>query len=139
MVKWESQTIRDFPRSPEDGHIYCILLIRIAFCHVSKILPLHCLFYITMKIYLCFYCNSAHDVVTVSLIFYEYLSLDLHIFTCTYRCTHTQAHMCEQHTRSMAATRRRSLVGRGRRKAFVRDKGFAHTNKKCQKIRYSPI
>ena len=35
----------------EDGHIYCILLIRIAFCHVSENLQLHCLFYVTMNIY----------------------------------------------------------------------------------------
>jgi len=28
------------PQSPEDGHVYCILLIRITFCHVSENLPL---------------------------------------------------------------------------------------------------
>jgi len=28
-----------------------ISLIRIVFCHVSKNLPLHCLFYVTMNIY----------------------------------------------------------------------------------------
>jgi len=38
MVNWESQSKP--PQSPEDGHIYCILLIRIAFCHVSENLPL---------------------------------------------------------------------------------------------------
>ena len=41
---------------PEDGHIYCTLLIRIAFCHVSENLPLHFLFYLTMNIYFCFLC-----------------------------------------------------------------------------------
>ena len=46
-----------------------------------------------MDIYLCFYINTARDVVTVLLTFVEYLSLYLHIFTCTYRGTHTQAHM----------------------------------------------
>ena len=35
MVNWESQS-KTPPQSPEDGHIYCILLIRIAFCHVSE-------------------------------------------------------------------------------------------------------
>jgi len=35
MVNWESQSKRP-PQSPEDGHIYCILLIRIAFFHVSQ-------------------------------------------------------------------------------------------------------
>ena len=64
-----------------------------------------------------FYANTAHDVVTVLLIFDKYSSLYLHLFTCTYRGTHTQAHMYNQHTRRMATTRHRSLVERGRRKA----------------------
>jgi len=37
--------------------------------------------------------------------------------------------MYNQHTRGMATTRHRSLVERGGRKAFVRDKGLAHTQK----------
>ena len=44
---------------------------------------------------------------------FSYLSPYLHIFTCTYRGTHTQAHMYNQHTRGMATTRHRSLVDRG--------------------------
>ena len=60
------------------------------------------------------------------LIFAKYLSLYLHIFTCTYRGTHAQAHMYNQHTRGMAITRHRSLVERGGR--IVRD--LAHTKKK---------
>ena len=63
-------------------------------------------------------------------IFAKYLSLYLHIFTCTYRGTHIHAHMYNQHTRGMATTRHRSLVKRGGRKAFVRD--FAHQKKKWQ-------
>jgi len=39
MANWESQS-KTPPQSPEDGHIYCILLICIAFCHVSENLPL---------------------------------------------------------------------------------------------------
>jgi len=35
--------------------------------------------------------------------------------------------MYNQHTRGMATTRHRSLVERGGRKAFVRDKDLAHT------------
>jgi len=42
--------------------------------------------------------------------FAKYSSLFLHIFTCTYRGTHTQAHMYNQHTRGMETTRHRSLV-----------------------------
>jgi len=53
MVNWESQS-KTPHQSPEDGHIYCILLIRIAFCDVSENLPLCCLFYDTMNIYFCF-------------------------------------------------------------------------------------
>ena len=42
-VNWESQS-KTPPQNPEDRHIYCILLVRIAFCHVSENLPLCCLF-----------------------------------------------------------------------------------------------
>jgi len=52
-------------------------------------------------------------------IFAKYLSLYLHIFTCTYRGTHTQAHMYNQHTRGMETTRHRSLVEKGGRKALL--------------------
>ena len=69
-----------------------------------------------------FYHNTARDVVTVLLIFAKYLSLYLHIFTCTYKGTHTQAHMYNQHTRGMATTRHRSLVGRSGGRGFVRDR-----------------
>ena len=93
MVNWESQS-KTPPQSPEDGHIYCILLIRIAFCHVSENLPLRCLFYVTINNYFCFYIKTARDVVTVLPIFAEYSSLHLHIFTCTYRGTHTHKHTC---------------------------------------------
>jgi len=86
---------------------------------VSENLPLRCLFYVTMNIYFCFYVNTARDVATVLLIFAKYLSLYLHIFTRTYRGTHTQAHMYNQHTRGMETTRHRSLVERGGRKALL--------------------
>ena len=56
--------------------------------------------------------TQSPEVVTVLLIFAKHLSLYLHSFTCTYRSTHTQAHMYNQHTRGMATTRRRSLVER---------------------------
>jgi len=69
------------------------------------------------------------------LIFAKYLSLYLHIFTCTYRGTHTQAHTYNQHTGGMAATRHRSLVERGGRKVFVSDKRLAHTQKGGKKRR----
>ena len=61
------------------------------------------------------------------LIFAKYLSLYLHIFTCTYRDTHTQEHMYYQHTIGMETTRHRSLVERGGRKALLET---LHTQKK---------
>jgi len=77
-----------------------------------------------------FYVNIARDIVTALPIFAKYLSLYLHIFTCTYRGT--QAHMYNQHTRGIATTRHRSLVERGGRKALLET---LHTNTKqiCQK------
>ena len=56
MVSWESQSKTPF-QSPEDGHIYCILLIRFAFCHASENFPLRYLFYDTMDIYFCGPCR----------------------------------------------------------------------------------
>ena len=82
MVNWESQS-KSPPHSPEDGHIYCILLIRIVFCHVSKHLPLHCLFYVTVNIYF----NTAYDVVTGLLIF-----VNIYHLTHTLLHAHTEAH-----------------------------------------------
>jgi len=137
MVNWESQS-KTPPQSPEDGHIYCILLIRIAFYHVSENLPLRCMFFDTMNIYFCFYVKTTRDVVTVLLIFAKHLSLYLHIFTCKYRDTHTQAHMFNQHTRGMATIRHRSLVERGERKALL-ETLHTHKKKNVRKNRYSRI
>jgi len=154
MINWELQS-KTHPQSLEDGHIHCILLIRIAFCHESENLPLRCLFDVTMNIYSSsvFCVNTAHDVVTILLIFAKYLSrylhidvvtgllicakylsLYLHIFTCTYRGTHTQAHVYNQHTTGMATTRHtvRSMVERGGRKSLLET---LHTPKKNQEKR----
>ena len=65
--------------------------------------------------------------VTVVFIFAKYLSLYLHIFTCTYRDTRTQAHIHNQHTRGMETTRHRSLVEKGGKKALLET---LHTQKK---------
>ena len=128
MVNWKSQAKTPPQKSGRRTHL---LHCTYSYCILSRVwkLTLHCLFYVTMNIYFCFYV----DVVTVLLIFAEYLSLYPHIFKCTYRSTHAQAHMYNQHTRQMATTMHRSLVWRGRRKAFVRDKGLAHTTKRGKK------
>ena len=63
--------------------------------------------------------NECFQFFTGLLIFAKYLSLYLHIFTCTYRDTHTQAHMYNQHTRGMETTRHRSLVESGGKKALL--------------------
>jgi len=83
-----------------------------------------------------FYANTARDVVTVLLTSAKYFSLYLHIFTCTYRGTHTQAHMYNQHTRGMETIRHRSLVERGGRKALLET---LHTHAQKKNVRKKPI
>jgi len=78
MVNWKPQS-KEPHQTPKDGHIYGILLIRTAFCRVSKNLPLDCLFDVSICISV-FYVNTAGDIVMVLLIFAKYLSLYLHIF-----------------------------------------------------------
>ena len=68
--------------------------------------------------------------VTVVLIFAKYLSLYLHIFTCTYRGTHTQAHMYNQHTRGITTAGHRDLVERVGRKTLLET---SHTHTYTQK------
>jgi len=71
------------------------LLIRIVFCHrdVAKNLPLHCLLYVTVNIYFCFYFNIAREVVTVLLILLIFLTLLTHFHTHIQRETHTSTCM----------------------------------------------
>jgi len=131
---WESQS-KTTPQSPEDGHVYCILLTRIAFCHVSENLPLHCLFkvYVTMSNYVCFlswYCTWRHH--GFAYVCWRCITVPTYFHIHIQRHTHTQAHMYNQHTRGIVTTRHRSLVERGRRKAFVIDKGLAHKQKQYQ-------
>jgi len=87
MVNWESQS-KTPPQSPEDGHIYCILLIRIAFCHVSENLPLHWLFLRYYEHPFLFHMLKLH---VTSSRFCLYL-LNIHHFTYTFSHAHTEAH-----------------------------------------------
>jgi len=73
------------------------LLIRIIFCHVSKNLSRHCLFYVTVNIYFFFYFDSARDVITGLLIF-----VDIYHFNYTFSHAYTEAHALK-HT-SMIST-----------------------------------
>jgi len=66
------------------------------------------------------------------IIFSNYLSLNLHFFTCTYRGTHTQAHVFNQPTRGMATAGHRSLVARGGRKPLL-ETLHTHQKKNVQK------
>jgi len=91
MVNLRSQS--KTPQSLEDGHIYCIWLLRIVFCHASKILPLPCLFYVTMNIYLCFYFNIARDVVMGLLIFVNKYYFD-YALSHAHTEAHTHKHTC---------------------------------------------
>ena len=87
MVNWESQS-KTPPQSPEDGHIYCILLIRIAFCHVSENLPLWCLF---LRFYEHLFLFSMLKLHVTSSRFCLYL-LNIYHFTYTFPHAHTEAH-----------------------------------------------
>jgi len=72
--------------------------------------------------------------VTVVLIFAKYLSLYLHIFTCTYRGTYTQAHMYNQHTRGITTAGHRDLDERGGKKTLLEtSRTHIHTHKKIEK------
>ena len=91
---------------------------------MSKHFSLHCMFDVTTNIYFYFYFNIARDVVTVLLIFvdvycFNHTFSDAHIY---YIGTHFQAHMYDLRTGGMARARHKSLVGRGGRDFFVRDK-----------------
>ena len=92
MVNWESQS-KTPPQSVEDGHIYCILFIRVAFCHVSKNLQLHCLFYSTMNMCFHFYINIALGFVTVLLIFVDVYHF-IHTFSHAHIEANTHKHTC---------------------------------------------
>ena len=72
--------------------------------------------------------------VTVVFIFAKYLSLYLHIFTCTYRDTYTQAHMYNQHTRGTTTAGHRDLDERGGKKTLLEtSRTHIHTQKKIEK------
>ena len=120
-------TIQDPP--PESGRRTHLLYFTYSYCILSRVRKFATSLLVlchNTHIFLFFYINTARDVVTVLLIFAKYLSLYIHIFTCTYKGTYTQAHMYNQRTRGMTTTRHRSLVERGGRKVFVRDKDLAH-------------
>ena len=86
MVNWESQS-KTPPQTPEDGHIYCIPLIRIAFCHVSKTCQFTAHFMSFWTSISVFYINTARDVVTLCL-----YSLNIYHFTSIFSHAHTEAH-----------------------------------------------
>jgi len=94
---------------------------------VYKLSPCFTSFFSTMNIL--FFLNTARNVVTVVPFFKKILitAPTWHIYKRTYRGTHVQANMHDQHIRRIASTRHRSLVGRGGRKACDRNKGLVHT------------
>jgi len=129
-------TIQDRP--PESGRRTHLLYFTYSHCILSRVWKLATsllIFTILWTSISGFYVKTARDVVTVLLIFAKYLSLYLHIFTCTYGGTHIQAHMYNQHKRGIAATRHRSLIERGGRKALLETLRTQKkkNRKKCQK------
>jgi len=124
-------TIQDSP--PESGRRTHLLYFTYSYCTLSRvwILPTSLLvFTILWTSISAFYVKTARDVITVLLIFAKYLSLYLHIFTCTYRGTHTQAHMYNQHKRN-GDNQAQEPGWEGRKKGVVR--GLAHTQKAQKK------
>ena len=132
-------TIQETPQSPEDGHIYYILLIRIASCRMSINLPLHYLSYVTMNIYFrfpCQYCMWRRH--GFAYIWKTFITLPTHFHIHIQRHTHISTHVKSAHKRNGD---NQVLVERGGRKAFDRDKerSCTHTKKMSQKTRYSRI
>ena len=82
-----------------------------------------------------FYVNTARDVVTVLLTFAKYLSLYLHIFTCTHKGTHTSTQVQSAHKRN-GNNQAQEPGWEGRKKGFVRP---CKPKKKSAKNRYSRI
>ena len=120
--------------SPEDGHIYCILLIRIVFCHVSSNLPLHCLFCVSMEIYFCFYFNNVRDVGTILPVF-----VNIYHFTYTLLPWHAHTVVTVTHTYSTVPYCAHNVDGdnqaqepgwEGWRKGFWSETKALHTHKK---------
>jgi len=128
MVNWESQS-KNPPqiRKTDTFIVFYLFVLHSVMC--LKTCHFAACFTILWTSISVSYVNTVRDVVTGFLIFAKYLSLCLHIFTCTYRGTHTQAHMYNQHTRGMETTRHRSLVERGGRKALL-ETLHIHTHKK---------
>jgi len=118
-------------QSLEDGHTYCILLILVVFCYVSKILSLYWMFYVTMNIYLCFYfyTNIARDVVRLWLMFVDICHFH-HTFSHAQIYAYTIKHTCmiRAQEKCLGAPETRTLEGA--EEALVRDKAHTHTHVK---------
>ena len=118
MVNWESQS-KNPPRVRKTDTFIVFYLFVLHSVTCLKTCHFGACFTMLWTSISVFHVKTARDVVTILLIFAKHLSLYLHIFTCTSRGTHTQAHMCNQHTRGMATTRHMSLVERGGKKALL--------------------
>ena len=109
MANWESQ-YKIPSQSPEDGHIYCILLIRIAFCHVSENLPPRCLF---LRYYDYLFLFSMLKLHVTSSRFCLYL-LNIYHFTYIFSHSHTEAHT-HKHTYTISTQEEWRQPGTGTR------------------------
>ena len=95
---------------------------------MSKYLPLHCLFYVTMTIYFRFHINAAHDVVMDLL-----TCVNIYDFTNIFSHAHTEAHTL-RHTCIISTQEEWRQPGTGawlggaEERLFVRDEGLEHSN-----------
>jgi len=99
---------------------------------MSKNLQLHCLFYVTMNIYFCFYFNIARDVVTVLPIF-----VNIYHFNYTLSHAHAEA-LTHKHTYMINTQEewRRAWLKGAEERFYVKNKGLAHTQKKQSTNQY---
>jgi len=106
---------------PESGRLTHLLYCTYSYCILSRVWKLATSLLVLRNYeHLFLFSMLKLNVTSWRLCLYLiYISLYLHIFTCTYRGTHTQAHMYNQRTRGLARTRHRSLVESSRRKALL--------------------
>jgi len=101
-------TIQETPPESEDGHIYFILLTRIAFCHMSENLPLRCLF-LRYYAHLFLFCMSRLHVTSSRVCLYL---LNICHFTYTFSHAHTEAHT-HKHTCTISTQEKWRQPGTG--------------------------
>ena len=77
--------------------------------------------------------HATRDVITVLLIFAKYLLLYLYIFICTYRATHTRAHINNQYTKKIPQLATGVWLRLVEERLLLETKVCTHTKKRGRK------